>query len=93
LYLALHVGLPGLILFGWLYYTFIITTIGEYRKATDWMQRGMLAGSAGSLVGLLCRLQFDQMLVGSLALLFWVLLAMAVLQYPSSKTDSNSALV
>jgi hypothetical protein len=80
-----------MLLFGWLYYTFIVTTIGEYRKVTDWMQRGILAGSAGSLVGLLCRLQFDQMLVGSLAILFWVFLAMAVLQYPTLETDPKSS--
>jgi hypothetical protein len=43
----------------------------------------VLAGSIVSVVGLILRLQFDQMLVGSLAVLFWVLLAMAVLSYPS----------
>jgi len=92
LYIALHVGLPGLAFFGWLYYTFIATTIRGYRKATDWLQKAILAGSAGSLLGLLCRLQFDQMLVGSLAILFWVLMAMATLYYPSPKTDPKSSL-
>ena len=92
LYMGLHVGLPGLALFGWLYYTVVVTTIREYRKASGWLQQGILAGSVGSLLGLLCRLQFDQMLVGSLAILFWVLLAMAVLQYRSSKTDPNASL-
>ena len=81
LYLALHVGLPGMLLFGWLYYSLITRTIKEYGIAKHWMQRSVLAGSVGSLVGLLCRLQFDQMLVGSLAVFFWVLLAIAVLQY------------
>jgi O-antigen ligase len=92
LYLALHVGLPGMVLFGWLYSTLVVRTVGEYRKATHWMQQGILAGSAGSLVGLLCRLQFDQMLVGSLAVFFWVLLAIAVLQYPSLKPEVESSL-
>lgn len=92
LYMALHIGLPGLALFGWLYYTFVVTTIQEYRNATDWLQQGILAGSVGSLLGLLCRVQFDQMLVGSLAVFFWVLMAMAVLQYPSLKTSLKSSL-
>ncbi|HKY72741.1 MAG TPA: O-antigen ligase family protein [Nitrospira sp.] len=92
LYLALHVGLPGVVLFGWLYYTLVLRTVREYRTATHWMQQGILAGSAGSLVGLLCRLQFDQMLVGSLAVFFWVLLAIAVLQYPSLKAEAKSSL-
>jgi O-antigen ligase len=91
LYFALHVGLPGLVLFGWLYYTFVVTMFREYGMATDWFSRGMLAGSTGSLLGLLCRLQFDQMLVGSLAILFWVLLAMAALQSPSFRTDRTSS--
>ena len=92
LYLALHVGLPGMVLFGWLYYTLVMRTVREYRKSTHWMQQGILAGSAGSLVGLLCRLQFDQMLVGSLAVFFWVLLAVAVLQYPSLKAEVERSL-
>ena len=86
LYLALHVGLPGMLLFGWLYYSLVSRTIREYWAATQWMQKSVLAGSVGSLAGLLCRLQFDQMLVGSLAVFFWVLLAMAVLQYTPSDT-------
>ncbi len=91
LFMALHVGLLGMVLFGWLYYTLIVKSIIEYRKAGHWFQQCILAGSAGSLIGLLCRLQFDQMLVGSLAVLFWVLLAMAVLQYPSMKPQSASS--
>ena len=85
LYMALHVGLPGMILFAWLYYSLIARTIREYRAASQWMQKAILAGSLGSLSGLLCRLQFDQMMVGSLAVLFWTMLAMALLHYPSLK--------
>jgi O-antigen ligase len=86
LYMALHVGLPGMVLFAWLYYSLIARTIREYRIASHWRQKAILAGSVGSLAGLLSRLQFDQMLIGSLAILFWVLLAMAVLQYTSLKS-------
>jgi hypothetical protein len=84
--MALHVGLPGMVLFAWLYYSLIARTIREYRLASQWRQKAILAGSVGSLAGLLSRLQFDQMLIGSLAVLFWVLLAMAVLQYTSLKS-------
>jgi O-antigen ligase len=86
LYMALHVGVPGMLLFVWLYYSLITRTIREYWVASEWMQKAILAGSLGSLVGLLCRLQFDQMLAGSLAVFFWMLLAMAVMQYTSSKS-------
>jgi hypothetical protein len=50
-------------------------------------------GSVVSVVGLMLRLQFDQMFVGSLAVLFWVLLAMAVLSYPSYNRTAEEVLV
>ena len=83
LYLALHVGLPGMLLFGWLVVRVVLTTAKEYRQAHDWLSKAVLVGSVVSVVGLMLRLQFDQMLLGSLAVFFWVLLAMAVLSYPS----------
>lgn len=83
LYLALHIGLPGMVLFGWIIVRVILQTVAAYRQSHDWLSKSILAGSAVSVVGLMLRLQFDQMLVGSLAVLFWVLLAMAVLSYPS----------
>jgi O-antigen ligase len=83
LYLALHVGLPGMVLFGWFFVRVVLRTSEEYRHAHDWLSKTVLVGSVVSVIGLIVRLQFDQMLVGSLALLFWVLLAMAVLSYPS----------
>jgi O-antigen ligase len=83
LYLALHVGLPGMLLFGWFFVRVVLRTCEEYRQAHDWLSKSVLVGSVVSVVGLILRLQFDQMLVGSLAVLFWVLLAMAVLSYPS----------
>lgn len=83
LYLALHIGLPGMLLFGWFILRVVLRTFQEYRQAHDWLSQAVLVGSIVSVVGLILRLQFDQMLVGSLAVLFWVLLAMAVLSYPS----------
>lgn len=82
-YLALHVGLPGLLLFGWLIVRVILKTAEEYRSAHEWMSKAILLGTVASIVGLMLRLQFDQMLIGSLAVFFWVLLALGVLSYPS----------
>jgi O-antigen ligase len=83
LYLALHVGLPGMLFFGWFVVRVVLRTSEEYRQAHDWLSKAVLVGAIVSVVGLMLRLQFDQMLVGSLAVLFWVLLAMAILSYPS----------
>ena len=93
LYLALHVGLPGMLLFGWFFVRVILRTSNEYRQAHDWLSKAILVGSVVSVVGLILRLQFDQMLVGSLAVLFWVLLAMAVLSYPSYNRTAEEVLV
>lgn len=83
LYLALHVGIPGMLLFAWFVARVVLRTSREYRQTHDWLSKAVLVGSLVSVVGLVLRLQFDQMLVGSLAVLFWALLAMAVLSYPS----------
>ena len=92
-YLALHVGLPGLLLFGWLIVRVMLKTAEEYRYAHEWMSKAILLGTVGSVVGLMLRLQFDQMLVGSLAVFFWVLLALAVLSYPSYNRAAERAQV
>ena len=93
LYLALHVGLPGMLLFGGFFVRVVLRTSEEYRQAHDWLSQAVLVGSVVSAVGLMLRLQFDQMLVGSLAVLFWVLLAMAVLSYPSYNRASEEIQV
>jgi len=92
LYLALHVGLAGMAVFLWFYFSVIRTTIQEHWKAVDWKSKMVLAGSTGSMIGLFVRLQFDQMLVGSLAIMFWVLLAMAVAHYPSLQSRTTATV-
>ena len=84
LYLALHIGLPGLLLFGWFVVRFVLKTAEAYRRVHAWLPKAVLLGAVGSVTGLILRLQFDQMLVGSLAIFFWVLLALAVLSYPAN---------
>ena len=92
LYLALHVGIPGMLLFGWFFARVVRRTSEEYRQAHDWLSKAVLVGSVVSIIGLILRLQFDQMFVGSLAVLFWVLLAMAVLSYPSYNLPAEEIL-
>ena len=93
LYLALHVGLLGMVLFAWFCILVIRVTSKEYRHACDWMSKAVLVGAVSSVVGLILRLQFDQMFVGGLAVLFWVLLGMAVVSYPSSSPTADEASV
>src|SRR6185295_3178897 len=48
LYLGLHVGLPGMLLFGWFFVRVVRMTSEEYRKAHDWLSRAVLVGSVVS---------------------------------------------
>ena len=93
LYHALHVGLPGMVLFGWLYGAVLVKTAREYWAAAPGVQKTLLAGATGAFSGLLCRLQFDQMLVGSLAVLFWALVGLTVLQYREMRGGGESEAV
>lgn len=83
LYLALHIGVPGLLIFGWFIVQFILKTVEAYRHASEWLSKVILVGATSCVTGVMIRVQFDQMLVGSLAVFFWVLLALAVLSYTS----------
>jgi O-antigen ligase len=83
--MALHVGLPGLALFLWLMVSLGRTLIEEFRRATDIYARTFLLGAAVGLIGLGVRLQLDQMLVGTLAIQFWVLVALAMASCDSPK--------
>ncbi len=91
LYLALHIGFPGVLLFVWFIVQFMRKTAAAYRYTEEWLSKTILLGTVGSVVGLMLRLQFDQMLVGSLAVFFWVLLALAVLSYPLYSQSAEGA--
>ena len=90
LYYALHVGIPGMLIFCWLYASILLRTIQESQASEQWLDRVILCGIGGGIVGFATRLQFDQMFVGSLAVFFWVLVAFAVLSYPSRRSESDS---
>jgi len=92
LYLALHVGVAGMALFLGFYVSLVRTTTKAYRTATDRLSRLVLAGTVGSMIGLFVRLQFDQMLVGALAVLFWVLVGMSILALPSEDNHGGEAV-
>ena len=82
---ALHVGLPGLALFLWLMVSLGRTLIEGFHRATDAYAKVFLLGGSVGLIGLGVRLQFDQTLVGTLAVQFWILMAIAVAACDSPK--------
>jgi len=76
--LALHVGLPGALLFIWLAVRLAKTVHAGFWQAIDIYDKSILLGVCVSLYGMAVRIMFDQMLVGTLAVQFWVLVAIAI---------------
>ena len=77
--LALLVGVPGMLLFVWLAASILQVIVGGFRRVTDTFSKATLVGIGVGAIGLAVRIQFDQMLVGTLAIQFWVMTAVAVL--------------
>lgn len=86
--IAFGVGLPGLVLFIWLMQRITVQALTQFRQSEDPMAKAMMLGVVVSIIGLAVRLFFDHMLVGTLALQFWVMVAMAI---AACRTPDNLA--
>lgn len=84
LYMSVHIGIPGLLLFAWVVTTMLRRLVECYVNAVEFPSNAVLLGVLTGVAGLLTRLQFDQMFVGTLALLFWVMIGLAVLHIPAA---------
>ncbi len=89
--LALLVGLPGMIAFVWLAVRLGRTVVAAFRRSEEALARSFLLGMSLSMIGLGVRLQFDQMLVGTVALQFWVMAGIAILASKSSESVPHAA--
>lgn len=76
--LAVGVGPIGLALFLWLLGVIGSSAYKNYRHAVSPLQRAAGLGLLLSLVGVIIRNSLDYMMVGSLAVLFWVLAGLAL---------------
>lgn len=79
--LAVEVGVPGMILFVWLMWRIVARALAAFRRSDDPTGRAAALGVSVGVVGLAVRLLFDHMLIGTLALQFWVLVALAMVVY------------
>jgi putative inorganic carbon (HCO3(-)) transporter len=68
-------GVPALILFVWIFVRIISTLTRQWRRSTAAETRGLLVAVAVVTVGFATRNLFDYMFAGSLAHLFWILVA------------------
>jgi len=89
--LSLGVGLPGLALFVWLLQRIAVQALTRFRQSEDPITKAMTLGVGVSIIGLTVRLLFDHMLIGTLALQFWVLVAMAMVVYTEKPVVEQTA--
>ena len=89
--LAIEVGVPGLLLFMWLLQRIFATALHGFRRAEDPMAKAVLLGLGVGVIGLAVRLSFDHMLIGTLALQFWVLVALAMVVYTDGSVGEQRA--
>jgi O-antigen ligase len=82
LYHALHVGIPGAMLFVWLMVRAVKTLWIGVKEGTNRQAYGIAVAVFVAVIGGLVRFQFDLMLVGTLAVLFWTLLAVGIMHMP-----------
>ena len=77
--IALGTGIPGLLLFVWLLHRIAFSAITAFQKTDVTLDTAVSLGVGVSVIGMAVRLCFDHMLIGTLAVLFWILVAMAML--------------
>ena len=68
-------GVPAIILFVWIFVLIVSTLTREWRRSTAAETQGLLVVVAVVTVGFATRNLFDYMFAGSLAHLFWILVA------------------
>jgi len=91
--LALGVGFPGLALFLWLMRRIVTSAVATYHTSPPPLDRGVSLGVAAGVAGMAVRLMFDQMFIGTLAILFWVLVAMAMAVHVTIRDQAQLRIV
>lgn len=91
--LALGVGFPGLVLFIWLMQRIVTSAVTTYHTAPAPLDRAVSLGVVVGVAGMAVRLMFDQMFIGTLAILFWVLVAMAVAVHVTIRDQAQPRIV
>jgi heptosyltransferase-3/putative inorganic carbon (HCO3(-)) transporter len=71
-------GWPALILFIWVLVNAIQSLLNQASKMTDSLRFGIMVGAALMVLGFTVRNLFDYMFKGSLAYLFWIILAVGL---------------
>lgn len=88
---ALGTGIPGLALFVWLFTRVLSTVLGGLPGTESPTEQAVRLGVGVGVIGLVVRLFFDHMFVGTLAIQFWVLVALAMVVYTDRPVMEKAA--
>ena len=84
-------GLPALTLLVWLLVKAVRSLLGRARGASDLASYALMVGTAIMIIGFAVRNLFDYMFAGSLAYLFWILVATALAQTTESRSSGQGS--
>ena len=76
--LALGAGIPAVIAFTWLLWRIVLSARQIYCKSESVFAKAVALGVGAGVIGMALRLSFDQMLIGTLAIQFWIWIALCL---------------
>jgi O-antigen ligase len=76
--LALGAGIPAAVAFIWLLWRIVTTALRNFRNSYSVVPKALTLGVAAGVIGMAVRLSFDQMLIGTLAVQFWIWVALCL---------------
>ncbi|HEY3198779.1 MAG TPA: O-antigen ligase family protein [Nitrospirales bacterium] len=79
--LALGSGIPAAMAFLWLLWRIVSTARQIYCRSDSAFAKAVALGVGAGVIGMAVRLSFDQMLIGTLAIQFWVWIALCLSMY------------
>ncbi len=91
--LALGAGIPAAAVFIWLLWRIVATALKNFQKATLSASKALTLGVAAGVIGMTVRLSFDQMLIGTLAVQFWIWVALCLSVQYSLESDKTATVL
>lgn len=88
---ALGTGIPGLVLLVWLFTRLLSTVLSGFHGTESPAGKAIRLGVGIGVIGLVVRLLFDHMFIGTLAIQFWVLVALAMVVYTDRAAREQAA--
>ena len=90
--LALGSGIPAAVSFVWLLWRIVSSALQTYCQADSAFAKAVTLGVGAGVIGMAVRLAFDQMLIGTLAIQFWIWIALCLsMQSPHNSESARGS--